>query len=357
LKSHDFKFDIIFAFVIFAFILIVTVTYSAIYIFTDLTTKEFREKVKIVSNNTYFLYKQQENNIKNTAYALAKNDIFNVRFHINPLIVKSVFKSMLFANDSLKEINYFNQYGKLILGCERLNNRVICYESGRSLKGYNFKLGKILFKENLTKRGIEFVSISPVLKSKKGFIEVRALIKNFLPKDFSFYKIMVIDDRGNIKISTFNSYNLKNIYDLFNFSLTDRILKTDDGFVSDDIYVKNFSEKIKLVFIQNKSVISKTNAASQKLAAIMLAISILVAIPLGIFFSKPLYRFYEELDKRVKEEIEKRRQKEQMLMHQSKLAALGEMLGNIAHQWRHPLTRLSLLIQNLEILKNLKKTH
>ena len=355
MKSHDFKFDIIFAFVIFAFILIVTVTYSAIYIFTDLTTKEFREKVKIVSNNTYFLYKQQENNIKNTAYALAKNDIFNVRFHINPLIVKSVFKSMLFANDSLKEINYFNQYGKLILGCERLNNRVICYESGRSLKGYNFKLGKILFKENLTKRGIEFVSISPVLKSKKGFIEVRALIKNFLPKDFSFYKIMVIDDRGNIKISTFNSYNLKNIYDLFNFSLTDRILKTDDGFVSDDIYVKNFSEKIKLVFIQNKSVISKTNAASQKLAAIMLAISILVAIPLGIFFSKPLYRFYEELDKRVKEEIEKRRQKEQMLMHQSKLAALGEMLGNIAHQWRHPLTRLSLLIQNLEMIFKMGK--
>ena len=52
---------------------------------------------------------------------------------------------------------------------------------------------------------------------------------------------------------------------------------------------------------------------------------------------------------RVKEEIEKTKQKDRLLMHQSKLAALGEMLGNIAHQWRHPLTRLSLLIQNLEM--------
>jgi signal transduction histidine kinase len=91
------------------------------------------------------------------------------------------------------------------------------------------------------------------------------------------------------------------------------------------------------------------------MALIMIIISIFVAIPLGIFFSRPLYKFYEELDKRVKEEIEKRQQKEQLLMHQSKLAALGEMLGNIAHQWRHPLTRLSLLIQNLEIAFNMKK--
>jgi signal transduction histidine kinase len=81
----------------------------------------------------------------------------------------------------------------------------------------------------------------------------------------------------------------------------------------------------------------------------MILISIFLAIPLGVFFSKPLYNFYKELDSRVKEEIEKTKEKDRLLMHQSKLAALGEMLGNIAHQWRHPLTRLSLLIQNLEM--------
>ncbi|WP_457561146.1 sensor histidine kinase [Caminibacter sp.] len=355
MKSSDFKFDIIFAFVIFAFILIVTVTYSAIYIFTDLTTKEFKDKVRIVANNMFYNYKQQENNIKNTAYALANNDIFNVKFNVSTVVVKSVFKSMLFANDSLKEIAYFNKYGKLILRCDRYQNEVICSSSGGMLKLKDFKLNKILIKEIPNKSGIEFIALTPILNSKKGFIEVKAQIKNFLPKDYTFYNIMMIDNKGNIEFSTFDTYNVHNIYDLFNYTLSDKILKTEDGFVSDDIYIKTFSKNIKVIFIQNKSVISKTNKASEKLALIMLLISIIVAIPLGVFFSKPLYRFYEELDKRVKEEIEKRREKEQMLMHQSKLAALGEMLGNIAHQWRHPITRLSLLIQNLEMAYKMGK--
>ncbi|KJR43290.1 PAS/PAC sensor signal transduction histidine kinase [Candidatus Magnetoovum chiemensis] len=54
------------------------------------------------------------------------------------------------------------------------------------------------------------------------------------------------------------------------------------------------------------------------------------------------------LEQRVREEIEKRRQQEQMLIQQSKLAAMGEMMSAIAHQWRQPLNTIGLLIQDLE---------
>lgn len=51
----------------------------------------------------------------------------------------------------------------------------------------------------------------------------------------------------------------------------------------------------------------------------------------------------KELEKLIAVEVEKNRQKDKIMFHQNKMASMGEMLNNIAHQWRQPLMELSSL--------------
>jgi signal transduction histidine kinase/AmiR/NasT family two-component response regulator len=63
---------------------------------------------------------------------------------------------------------------------------------------------------------------------------------------------------------------------------------------------------------------------------------------------------FEETAQRLRA-MEALRDKEQMLVQQSRQAAMGEMIGNIAHQWRQPLNTLGLTIQQLLLLYDLGK--
>jgi len=57
----------------------------------------------------------------------------------------------------------------------------------------------------------------------------------------------------------------------------------------------------------------------------------------------------ETLEQRIQIAVEEARTREQLLIRQGRLAAMGEMIGNIAHQWRQPLNILALIIQELPV--------
>ena len=69
------------------------------------------------------------------------------------------------------------------------------------------------------------------------------------------------------------------------------------------------------------------------------------AIREDITAKKEVERFNDTLSLKVEQEVEKNLKKDKLLLEQSKLAAMGEMIGAIAHQWRQPLNTLAIKLQ------------
>ena len=63
----------------------------------------------------------------------------------------------------------------------------------------------------------------------------------------------------------------------------------------------------------------------------------------------------ENLLQRVDEETSRRIASEGLLTHHAKMAAMGEMIGAIAHQWRQPLSTVSVIFQNLLAARKMNK--
>jgi len=101
--------------------------------------------------------------------------------------------------------------------------------------------------------------------------------------------------------------------------------------------------KEQLAFI---AIISKGHdlvALDKNYMIIKLLFIILYATILLVFFQQNIKRIIE------KDNLNKMMQKDKQLLEQSKMAQMGEMIGNIAHQWRQPLSTISTVASGVKL--------
>ncbi|MGB5791565.1 sensor histidine kinase [Poseidonibacter sp.] len=108
-----------------------------------------------------------------------------------------------------------------------------------------------------------------------------------------------------------------------------------------------FYEDEMILNIENKK--NELNDKFDKYAQDILVVSFLLTIILllvSIYISKLLETKFNEYKKDIKHQ-------QNMLAQQSKMAAMGEMIGNIAHQWRQPLSTITTASTGIALQKEL----
>ena len=217
-------------------------------------------------------------------------------------------------------------------------------------KGFVGSLIDVIDKPIAIKKGSALISKLEKLYPAVNIVEANDTLETFK---------MVADGQANATISTLPvASHFINKYDLHTLGIagyTDMRLRLSIAVRDDDPLLLSVLDKAlatippeqhKLIY--DRWVGSKV-VTSYSYRNILYAAGIfLVFVLLGLYRQYLLTQANKGLENAVKDKTEENLKQQQLLQEQSKLAAMGEMIGAIAHQWRQPLNALGLSIQNLE---------
>ena len=339
------------------------------------------EEISIINSK-----KQRIKNQSIIAYNLALSIYNNSKHLSNDEKIELIKTSIRNISQKENDIHYFifDKKGTLLLSTSNPNNEGINFTDYEDVNGvkfinkilsspigsqnyieyYGFQLKKrINYSQHLEELGLIIGSASFLEKTdedlKNKLLEKIAL-KNFNQDEFIF--IYKINGLNNIKEN--NSLLIeKNITTYTNeIEAMEEILKKTNYIGNDFLYYSNYQKLLYGTYLTNlryfigiginlsyiDKIVEKEKEISldnmySKIIKLMVIIGIITIIffIFSLLFTKKIESIFMEYRKNVIEQ-------DKLLIQKSKMASMGEMIGNIAHQWRQPLSQLSGLFFDIE---------
>ena len=140
------------------------------------------------------------------------------------------------------------------------------------------------------------------------------------------------DETWNLGIGTRNDEPILN--DIFNKAIND-ISSTQKQEILNTWISVNYQNSLDYGFFY-------------KILAVLIIFTIILILSYRQYLLKKLNA---QLNKKIEIEIQKNEEKNRILIQQSRMASMGEMLENIAHQWRQPLSTISVAASGMEVKK------
>jgi len=192
----------------------------------------------------------------------------------------------------------------------------------------------IIIRSKELKSHVLLHALATVSRTRGVFIAMLDMPKEDIPDAvFQLITIMMNDTAHQIE-----SYELYNRNKSANKLLSESVVRLEES----EKKLRNFNEKLEQEVFNRTKELKETNELLENEITERKKIEKLL-----LQQKEALQTLNETLEHRVQIETENRRKSERILHEQSKLAAMGQMMKAVAHQWRQPLNSLGLLIQDM----------